>query len=97
MTVIDSRAAAVHETVVQIRQIERSQGVTPASIEAMKAALIALASRTELFPPRAFPDLERHRQRLSPVRGQGPAVRALRLGGRAGQGRAAAQPHPPGR
>src|SRR5271169_5630170 len=57
MTVMDSRAAAVTETVAHIRKIEREQGVTPAALEAMKATLIGLASRTELFPAEHFPTL----------------------------------------
>jgi rhodanese-related sulfurtransferase/predicted metal-dependent enzyme (double-stranded beta helix superfamily) len=57
MTVMDSRAAAVTETVARIRKIEREQGVTPAALEAMKQTLISLASRTELFPAEHFPCL----------------------------------------
>src|SRR5665213_3756691 len=52
---MDARAAAVGETVAAIRAIERDLGVTPAALDRIKERLIALASRTELFPPESFP------------------------------------------
>ena len=54
-TVMDMRAAAVAETVEAIRHIEREMGVTPAALDKIKEKLIALASRTELFPEDSFP------------------------------------------
>jgi rhodanese-related sulfurtransferase/predicted metal-dependent enzyme (double-stranded beta helix superfamily) len=53
--VMDMRAAAVAATVEAIRHIETAMGVTPAALERVKEQLIALASRTELFPEDSFP------------------------------------------
>src|SRR6266566_8170604 len=53
--IMDARAAAVAETVAAIRGIEREMGVTPAALEQIREKLIALASRTELFPEASFP------------------------------------------
>lgn len=55
MSVLDRRAAAVTETVAAMREIEGRAGVTRAALEEMKGVLIALAARTELFPPEQFP------------------------------------------
>ena len=57
MTIRDQRAEAVGKTIARIRKIKREQGVSPAALEAVKASLIELASRTELFPPEHFPTL----------------------------------------
>lgn len=48
------RALAVAATVGRIREIERRQGVARAAIEAIKAELIALAKRRDLFPRNEF-------------------------------------------
>ncbi|HEX5320284.1 MAG TPA: rhodanese-like domain-containing protein [Stellaceae bacterium] len=53
--VMDARAAAVAETVAAIRAIEREMGVEPRALDRIREKLIALASRTELFPPGSFP------------------------------------------
>ncbi len=53
--VMDARAAAVAETVAAIRGIEREMGVTPAALDRIRERLIALATRTELFPETSFP------------------------------------------
>lgn len=53
--VMDARAAAVAEAVEAIRHIETETGVTPAALDRIKEELIALASRTELFPLASFP------------------------------------------
>ncbi len=52
---MDARAAAVAETVAAIRGIERELGMTPAALDRIKERLIALASRSELFPAESFP------------------------------------------
>src|SRR5258707_2124134 len=58
MTVREVRAAAVQDTLARLRGIERDQGVTREALGAMKAALIELASRSELFPAEHFPTLD---------------------------------------
>jgi predicted metal-dependent enzyme (double-stranded beta helix superfamily) len=50
-----TRAAAVAATIDRIRAIERGQGVTRESLEAIRAALTALAEREPLFPSAEFP------------------------------------------
>jgi hypothetical protein len=54
-TVMDQRAAAVTETIAAIRGIEAELGVTPAALDRIRETLIALATRTELFPDASFP------------------------------------------
>jgi rhodanese-related sulfurtransferase/predicted metal-dependent enzyme (double-stranded beta helix superfamily) len=54
MTVVEQRAGAVEELIKRVRAIETRDGVTRASLERIKAELIALASRTELFPEPHF-------------------------------------------
>src|SRR6266446_878324 len=54
---MDQRAAAVTETIAAIRGIEHEMGVTPAALDQIREKLIALASRTELFPEMSFPVL----------------------------------------
>jgi rhodanese-related sulfurtransferase/predicted metal-dependent enzyme (double-stranded beta helix superfamily) len=54
MAVIEQRARAVEELIKRVRAIEMRDGVTRASLETIKAELIALASRTELFPAQHF-------------------------------------------
>ncbi|WP_086466512.1 cysteine dioxygenase family protein [Oceanibaculum nanhaiense] len=49
------RAEAVAETVARIRTIEKEQGVSRASLEAMRVELAALARQKELFPRSDFP------------------------------------------
>jgi hypothetical protein len=53
--VMDARAAAVAETIAAIRGIETELGVTPAALDKICEQLIALATRTELFPEGSFP------------------------------------------
>ncbi len=53
--IMDARATAVAETVAAIRGIEHEIGVTPAALDRIRERLIALASRTELFPETSFP------------------------------------------
>ncbi len=55
MSLLDRRAEAVAATIARMRAIERAKGVTPAALAEMKEALIALASRSELFPQAHFP------------------------------------------
>jgi predicted metal-dependent enzyme (double-stranded beta helix superfamily) len=50
-----SRDAAVASTVARIRAIERSLGVTRPALERIRAELLALAAREELFPSATFP------------------------------------------
>ena len=54
-TVMDQRAAAVAATIAAIRGIEAELGVTPAALDRIRETLIALATRTELFPDASFP------------------------------------------
>jgi len=54
MTIQDQRAQAVGELIARVKAIETAGGVTRASLDRIKNELIALASRTELFPPPHF-------------------------------------------
>ena len=54
MAVVEQRARAVEELIKRVRAIEMRDGVTRASLESIKAELIALASRAELFPAQHF-------------------------------------------
>ncbi len=51
----ERRAQAVAETVGRIRGIEAEEGVSPESLAHVREALLALAARGELFPPKDFP------------------------------------------
>lgn len=53
-----ARDAAVASTIDRIRDIEREKRVTPDALEAIRAELIALAARQELFRPEDFPGPE---------------------------------------
>ena len=53
-SVMSERAAAVASAVEQIKRLEAG-GVTRETLERVKAVVIDLASRTELFPPEHFP------------------------------------------
>jgi rhodanese-related sulfurtransferase/predicted metal-dependent enzyme (double-stranded beta helix superfamily) len=55
MSVHEQRAAAVAETMDAIRKIETAKGATHEALAEIKTKLIALASRTELFPRAHFP------------------------------------------
>ena len=55
MSLMQQRAQAVEQTLDQVRRIEAEMGVTPATLDAIKPVLIALATRTDLFPPEHFP------------------------------------------
>jgi rhodanese-related sulfurtransferase/predicted metal-dependent enzyme (double-stranded beta helix superfamily) len=57
MTLQETRARAVGELIECVRVIESKEGVTRASLDRIKAELIALASRTELFPPAHFANI----------------------------------------
>jgi len=57
MTLQEQRTQAVGELIGRVRAIEAKEGVTRASLEKIKADLIALASRTELFPPAHFANI----------------------------------------
>ena len=50
-----ARAAEVAATIVRIRAIERSQGVTRESLDAIKDEMLALARHEQLFPAAEFP------------------------------------------
>ncbi len=54
MTATDQREQAVRELIGRVRAIEARQGVTRAALDAIKAELISLATRSELFPPAHF-------------------------------------------
>jgi len=49
------REKAVAETVAAVRNIEKTKGVAPAALDAIKAELLKLAARRELFPMAHFP------------------------------------------
>ncbi|MHA1536062.1 MAG: cysteine dioxygenase, partial [Alphaproteobacteria bacterium] len=53
-TIAEERRAAVAETIAGIREIEARKGVTREALEEIKAAMIGLARRTELFPRAVF-------------------------------------------
>src|ERR1700720_1067771 len=53
--VMDARARAVAGTIAAIRGIESEPGVTPAALDKIRERVIALATRTELFPEASFP------------------------------------------
>lgn len=55
MSVHDIRAAAVAETLAQVRATEARHGVTREALGQLKELLTGLASRTELFPAEHFP------------------------------------------
>ena len=52
------RRKAIEAAVADIRGIEQREGVTRASLENIKARLIKLAARTELFEPEDYPPPE---------------------------------------
>jgi predicted metal-dependent enzyme (double-stranded beta helix superfamily) len=49
------RRKAIEVAVADIRAIEKREGVTRASLENIKARLIKLAARTDLFEPKDYP------------------------------------------
>jgi predicted metal-dependent enzyme (double-stranded beta helix superfamily) len=49
------RRKAIEAAVADIRAIEKREGVTRASLENIKARLIKLAARTDLFEPKDYP------------------------------------------
>ena len=54
MNLQDERGQAVSDLIGRVRAIEMQEGVTRASLDRIKAELIALASRSELFPAQHF-------------------------------------------
>jgi predicted metal-dependent enzyme (double-stranded beta helix superfamily) len=52
------RRKAIAEAVADIRDIEKREGVNRAGLETIKARLIRLAARTELFDPKDYPPPE---------------------------------------
>ena len=54
MSVQAQRAQAVGELIARVKRIEADVGVTRASLDRIKAALIELANRSDLFPPEHF-------------------------------------------
>lgn len=59
------RAKAVRDAVSDIRAIEAKEGVTRAALERMKARLIKLAARIDLFTPADFPSPPATSERFS--------------------------------
>lgn len=49
------RRKAIAAAVADIREIEKREGVTRASLQSIKARLIKLAARTDLFDPKDYP------------------------------------------
>src|SRR5438552_16563232 len=66
---MDERAIArrreIDATVAEVREIERRDGVTRASLEKIKQRLIRLAARQDLFTARDFPPPEPRGKRNS--------------------------------
>ncbi len=54
-SIAPARAQAVAASMDRVKGIERSQGVTRASLDAIKAELLALAAHGDLFPAAEFP------------------------------------------
>lgn len=52
------RRREIEAAVADIRDIERREGVNPTSLESIKARLIRLAARTDLFDPKDYPPPE---------------------------------------
>jgi len=52
------RRSAIEAAVADIRDIERREGVTRASLQNIKARLLKLAARTDLFDPKDYPPPE---------------------------------------
>jgi len=52
------RRKAIDAAVADIREIERREGVTRESLENIKARLVQLAARTDLFDPKDYPPPE---------------------------------------
>lgn len=52
--VSEARRVAIADTVARVRQIETEQGVTRTALEAIRAELLKLAARRELFPRSDF-------------------------------------------
>ena len=52
------RRKAIEAAVADIREIEKREGVTRASLENIKARLVKLAARTDLFDPKDYPPPE---------------------------------------
>ena len=57
MTLQEQRRQAVGDLIARVRAIEAQDGVTRASMDKIKAELISLASRSELFPPQHFANI----------------------------------------
>ena len=62
MTVAAERDAAIASTLAKVRAIESGEGVTRPALAMIRDEMIALAARSELFPPEEFP--------LGPGRGE---------------------------
>jgi predicted metal-dependent enzyme (double-stranded beta helix superfamily) len=55
MTIAEDRDRAVRQAVAAVRRIASGQGVTRASLEAVRSELIRLAAQRELFSEKDFP------------------------------------------
>ena len=55
VSVAGMRQAAISETIASIRTVEAGRGVNPAALEEIRALLLNLAERRELFPAGDFP------------------------------------------
>ena len=95
MAIAELRAQAVGKLIERVRAIERRRGchARVAGADQGRADRASPAAR-ELFPPEQFANVPgRAGDDLPPRRGCRRPLRALRLGRRARQGAAAAQPH----
>ncbi len=55
MSIADARRQAIDATIAKIREIEQTDGVTPAALEKIRDALGELAAHDEYFPLDDFP------------------------------------------
>ena len=55
VSVADLRRSAIAEALAKVRAVEETQGVTRASLRDIRAVVLDLARRAELFPREDFP------------------------------------------
>jgi predicted metal-dependent enzyme (double-stranded beta helix superfamily) len=59
MSEVDERERAIADSLAEIRTIENADGISEASLEAIKGVLLQLAKKRSLFDERAFPPPDR--------------------------------------
>ena len=55
---LEPRRRAIARALEGVREVERSQGVNPGALEAVKEIMLELAAQRELFPQEDFPSLD---------------------------------------